>query len=345
MWLAIGIGAVLAVVGSVLADPLVRLFGASSASAPYAVTYLRVSSLGEPAMLLVLAATGVLRGLQNTRTPLVVAAIGAAANVVLNYVLVYPVGMGIAGSATGTVLAQLGMAAAYTTVVVRAAKRHQAPLRPDVPGIKLAATSSVPLLIRTMALRLALLAGTVIAARYGTEALAAHQVAWALWSFLALAMDALAIAGQASISKLLGAGDVAGARAATRRSVEWGVMAGVGLGIVVLLARQFYIPLFTDDPEVRHLLGGVLVLVAAFQVLSGPVFVLDGILIGAGDGRYLALAGLVTTAAYLAAALTSYALHGGLIGLWWATGIFMLARLIALAGRIRTPNWMVVGVQ
>jgi putative MATE family efflux protein len=344
MWLGVAIGVVLAVLGVALADPLVRVFGASAAAVPYAVTYLRIALLGQPAMLLVLAGTGVLRGLQDTRTPLVVAAVGSAANVVLNFVLVYPVGMGIAGSALGTVIAQAGMAVAYSVVVVRAARRHGAPLRPDLPGIKAAATSSVPLLIRTFALRVALLAGTVIAAHYGTAALAAHQVAWALWSFLALAMDALAIAGQATISKLLGAGDVTAARAATRRSLEWGVAAGSVLGLIVLAARQWYIPLFTDDPQVRNLLGGVLVLVALFQVLSGPVFVLDGILIGAGDGRYLAWAGLATTSAYLAAALLSYALHGGLMGLWWATGVFMFARLVALGARIRTPNWMVVGV-
>jgi putative MATE family efflux protein len=343
MWLGIAIGVVLAVAGAVFAEPLVRMFGASAESVPYAATYLRVSSLGQPAMLLVLAATGVLRGLQDTRTPLVVAAVGAVGNVALNFVLVYPLHMGIAGSALGTVIAQLGMAAAYVFVVVRAARRHHAPLRPDLPGIKLAATSSVPLLIRTIALRIALLAGTFIAARYGTSALAAHQVAWALWSFLALAMDALAIAGQASIAKLLGAGDIPAAREATRRIVEWGVLAGLVLGAVVLVARQWYIPLFTEDPTVRHLLGEVLVLAALFQPLSGPVFVLDGILIGAGDGRYLAWTGLATMSAYLAAAFLSYKLDGGLVGLWWATGVFMAARLIALGLRIRTTRWLVTG--
>jgi putative MATE family efflux protein len=296
-------------------------------------------------MLLVLAATGVLRGFQDTRTPLVVAAIGAAANVVLNIVLVYPMGMGIAGSALGTVIAQAGMAAAYTVVVVRAARRHGAPLSPDLPGIKRAATASIPLLIRTIALRVALLAGTILAARYGTTALAAHQVAWSLWNFLALTMDALAIASQASIAKLLGAGDVEGVRAASRRAVEWGAAAGVALGVVVIVTRQLFIPLFTDDPGVRNLLGSVLILVAAFQVLSGPVFVLDGVLIGAGDGRYLAYAGLATTGVYLAAALGSYALDAGLIGLWWATGAFMAARLVALSLRARTSAWMVVGAE
>jgi putative MATE family efflux protein len=345
MWLGVGIGVLLAVVGIVCAGPLVRLFGASAEAVPYGVTYLRVSSLGQPAMLLVLASTGVLRGLQDIRTTLVVAATGAAANVVLNVVLVYPLHMGIAGSALGTVIAQCGMAAAFSAVVYRAARRHGAPLRPDLPGIKQSATSSLPLLARTILLRVALLSGTILAARYGTESLAAHQVAWSLWNFLALVMDALAIAGQAWIAKLLGAGDVAGARRATRRILEWAVAVGVVLGLIVVVTRQYFVPLFTEDPAVRHLVSQVLLLEALFQPLSGPVFALDGILIGAGDARYLAYAGVATTGAYLAAALASYAADLGLVGLWWATGVFMVARLVALGGRIRTDKWIVTGAE
>ena len=343
MWLGVILGVVLGLGGIVFAEPLVRVFGASHEAVPYGVTYLRVASLGQPAMLLVLASTGVLRGLQDIRATLVVAATGAGANVVLNFVLVYPVGMGIAGSATGTVLTQYGMATAYAWVVYKAARRYGAPLRPDREGIKQAATASFPLLVRTILLRIALLAGTILAARYGTEALAAQQVAWSLWGFLALVLDALAIAGQAWISQLLGASDKTGARRATRRTMQWGVAVGILLGLVVLATRQLFIPLFTDDHAVRHLLSQVLLLEVLFLPIAAPVFVLDGILIGAGDGRYLAWAGAATTAAYLAAAFASYRLDQGLTGLWWALGVFMLARLIALATRIRTDRWIVTG--
>lgn len=343
MWLGVLIGVGLAVLGVVLAGPLVRAFGASAAAAPYGTTYLRIASLGQPAMLLVLAATGVLRGLQDIRTTLVVAAAGAVANALLNFVLVYPAGMGIAGSALGTVLAQTGMAAAYVRVVHREARRHDTPLRPDLPGVRAAASASIPLLIRTALLRLTLLVGTFLAARYGTVALAAHQVAYSLWNFLALVLDALAIAGQAWISKLLGAGDVGAARRATRRTIEWGVVCGIALGLVVLATRAWFVPLFTDDRQVQTLLAQVLVLEALFQPVSGPVFVLDGVLIGAGDTRFLAWAGLATTAVYLATAFGSYAAHDGLLGLWWATGAFMLARLVALTLRERTDRWIVTG--
>jgi putative MATE family efflux protein len=251
--------------------------------------------------------------------------------------------MGIAGSATGTVLTQYGMAASYAVVVYRAAQKYGAPLRPDREGIKQAATASIPLLIRTILLRIALLAGTIFAARYGTESLAAQQIAWSLWGFLGMVLDALAIAGQAWIAQLLGAADVPGARRATRRTIEWGVVAGVLLGLLVLATRELFIPLFTDDQAVRALLGDVLLLESLFLPIAAPVFVLDGLLIGAGDGRYLAWAGVATTGAYLAAASGSYHLDQGLTGLWWALGVFMLARLVALGARIRTDRWIVTG--
>ena len=243
-------------------------------------------------MLLVLAATGVLRGLQDTRTPMVAATVGAVANVVLNLALVYGAGLGIAGSALGTDLAQLGMAVALAAVVVRGARRHGVSGRPHGAGIRAAATVGVPLLVRTLTLRAALLVATYVAAAAGTVAVAAHQVAFTVWTLLALALDAVAIAGQAIVGRALGAGDAEGARAATRRMMQWGIVSGVLLAVVLILVRAAFVPLFTDDAEVRALLSSVLVVAALFQPVSGVVFALDGVLIGAGDGRYLALAGV-----------------------------------------------------
>src|SRR5690606_26043932 len=124
IWLALLLGAGVIAVVLPTAPALIDVFGASSTAAPYAVTYLRISALGIPAMLVVLAATGVLRGLQDTRTPLYVATGGFLANGVLNVALVYGAGFGIAGSAWGTVIAQCGMAAVYLLVVLRGARQH-----------------------------------------------------------------------------------------------------------------------------------------------------------------------------------------------------------------------------
>jgi len=343
MWLGLGIGLLLVAAGLPLSVGVVRLLGAEGAVFSYALTYLQISLAGVPAMLVVLAATGVLRGLQDTRTPLVVSVAAAVVNVVLNLLLVYGAGLGIAGSALGTVIAQIGAASAYVVVVIRGARRHGAPLRPDRTGIRAAAAASVPLLVRTLTLRVVIASTTAVAAYLGTAEVAAHQVAFAIWSLLALALDAVAIAGQAIVGRYLGASDVAGTRAATRRMIEWSVAAGFVFGVVIAVGRWAYIPLFTNDQAVQQLLASVLLLVAVLQPLNGAIFALDGVLIGAGDGRYLAWAGLGTMLVFLPAAWAVLALDAGLLGLWAALGLFMLARLVTLAPRARGDAWLVTG--
>ena len=348
MWLALLLGVLVAAAGTALAAPLVAAFGASGDVADQAVTYLRWSLPGLPAMLVVLAATGVLRGMQDTRTPLVVAGAGAAANAVLSVALVHGVGLGIAGSAVGTVLAQVGMAAALVAVVVRAARSTGASLRPDARGIARVGSLGVPLLVRTLTLRAALLVTTYVAVAQGDAELAAHQVATVVWGFLALALDAVAIAGQALTGRALGAGDAVGARALLRRMVAWGVGAGVVLGVLVLAGRGLLAPLFSPEQEVQSALTSVLVVVALAQPLAGWVFVLDGVLIGAGDGRYLAVAGLWTLLAFLPlAALVLAAPVSGTAGLLWLwvafAGGFMLARAVTLGLRARGDAWVVLG--
>ncbi|WP_225845180.1 MATE family efflux transporter [Streptomyces sp. HPF1205] len=361
VWLALLLGAV--VIAAVLpaAPALVRLSGASGTAAPYAATYLRISALGIPAMLVVLAATGVLRGLQNTRTPLYVAVAGFSVNAGLNAALVYGAGLGIAGSAWGTVIAQNGMAAAYLSVVVRGARAHfreEVPgparsrsgpgdwtsvLRPDPAGIRACARAGVPLLVRTVSLRAILLLATAVAARLGDTAVAAHQITLTVWSLLAFALDAIAIAGQAIIGRYLGAGDAEGARAACRRMMQWGVACGIVLGLLVALTRPLIGPMFSSDPAVRAALMSALLVVALGQPVSGVVFVLDGVLMGAGDGPYLAWSMLITLLVFAPAAFAVPALGAGLTALWWAMTLMMLTRLTALWLRARSGRWVVTG--
>ena len=164
-----------------------------------------------------------------------------------------------------------------------------------------------------------------------------------MWTFLAFALDAIAIAGQALTGRHLGAGDVPGARAATRRMVGWGIGSGVGFALVLAAASPLLAPLFTPDPQVRRLLITVLLVAAVLQPVSGVVFVLDGVLIGAGDGGYLAWAGIVTLAAFAPLAYLVWLTGAGLVWLWWAFGAFMLARLATLVWRERSGAWLVVG--
>ncbi|WNM36333.1 MATE family efflux transporter [Streptomyces sp. Li-HN-5-11] len=343
IWLALLLGvAVIAVVLST-APFLVELFGASDTAAPYATTYLRISALGIPAMLVVLASTGILRGLQDTRTPLCVAIVGFVANAALNAGLVYGAKLGIAGSAWGTVIAQCGMAAVYLVVVIRGARKHGASLRPDAAGIRASAHAGAPLLVRTLSLRAILMIATAVAARLGDADIAAHQIILSLWSLLAFALDAIAIAGQAIIGRYLGAEDAEGARAACRRMVEWGIAAGVVLGLLVAITRPLFLPLFTSDTMVKDTALPALIVVALSQPVCGVVFVLDGVLMGAGDGAYLAWAMMLTLAVFAPAALLVPAIGGGLTALWAAMTLMMTVRMLTLWLRTRSGRWIVTG--
>ncbi len=343
VWLALALGAVVASAVLAGAPALAGLLGTPAAATGYAVTYLRISALGIPAMLVVLATTGVLRGFQDTRTPLVVAVAGFGANTALNLALVYGAGLGIAGSAWGTVVAQCGMAAVYLIVVVRGARRHGVCLRPDTAGVRACATAGVPLLVRTISLRAVLVVATAVAARLGDTTVAAHQILTTLWNLLAFALDAIAIAGQAIIGRCLGAGDAESARAACRRMVGWGAAVGVALAAAVVAARPLFIPLFTADHAVRDTLLPALLVVALVQPVCGVVFVLDGVLMGAGDGTYLAWSMVGTLAVFVPAAMSVPALGGALTALWWAMALFMLTRLAFLWARARSGRWVVTG--
>jgi putative MATE family efflux protein len=348
IWLAIGIGLVATAVGATLTPWLVGLFGAGPSVSHEAVLYLRIAFLGTVPLLVMLAATGVLRGLQDTRTPLVVAVVGNAANVVLNLALVYGLfglpALGIAGSALGTLIAQVGSAAALGRVVVRAATRYDAPLSPDLAGIRASGRAGVPLLLRTLTLRASLLIMTYGATSIGEQDLAAMQVTMTIWTFLAFTLDAIAIAAQAITGRYLGAGNVAGTRAVTQRMIRWGVGSGVVTGVVLAAVCPFLGPLFTSDDRVRSLLVPVLLVAALLQPLAGVVFVLDGVLIGAGDGKYLAWAGLVVLVvfapcAWLAVASTTAG--GSITALWIAFALaFMGGRGTVLLLRTRTDAWL-----
>jgi putative MATE family efflux protein len=343
IWLALLLGAGVITVVLPTTPALVELFGASETATPYATTYLRISALGIPAMLVVLAATGVLRGLQDTKTPLYVAIAGFVANGALNSGLVYGADLGIAGSAWGTVLAQWGMAAAYLVVVVRGARRHGASLRPDAAGIKASAQAGVPLLVRTLSLRAILMIATAVAARLGDADIAAHQIILSLWSLLAFALDAIAIAGQAIIGRYLGAGDAQGAQGVCRRMVQWGIAVGILLGVLVIVSRPLFLPLFTSDSAVKDAALPALLVVALSQPISGVVFVLDGVLMGAGDGPYLAWAMVLTLAVFTPVALLVPTFGGGLTTLWIAMTLMMTVRLVTLWVRARSGRWVVTG--
>ena len=342
LWLAILIGALATLVVLPLTGPIVGLFGPGDHVADLAATYLHIALLGAVPLLLMLAATGVLRGLQDTRTPLVVAVVGNLANIALNVALVYGAGLGIAGSAWGTLIAQVGSAVALGWVVVRAARRESASLRPDLPGIRQAGRAGVPLIMRTLMLRASLLLMTYAAAGLGDADLATMQLALTIWTFLAFVLDAVAIAAQAITGRYLGAGDAPGTRAVTGRMERWGWLSGIVTGLALAVVSPFLGHLFTSDPVVQDLLVPVLLVAAIAQPVAGIVFVLDGVLIGAGDAVYLAWAQLVTLALF-APAVWLVGTHG-LVWLWVSFSVcFMGGRAVTLILRARGDRWMRLG--
>lgn len=348
VWLGVLIGLVTTVLGLAAVGPLVAVFGADAEVSTHAETYLRWAFLGVTPLLVGLASTGILRGLQDTRTPLYVAVGANLLNVVLNVLLVYGLDLGIAGAAIGTDLAQLASAVVLVAVVVRGARREGASLRPDRRGIGRAGHAGIALVIRTLTLRASLLVMTYGAAALGAVPMATHQLAVTIWAFLAFALDAIAIAAQALTGRYLGSGDVVGTRAVTTRMVRWGLVSGVVTGLGLAVVAPVLGSLFSPDPAVHSMLWPVLLVAAVFQPVAGVVFVLDGVLIGAGDGRYLAWGGLVVLAVFAPVALltTQWVDPTGpaLVWLWVTFGVaFMGSRAVVLLARSRGNRWMTVG--
>jgi putative MATE family efflux protein len=317
--------------------------GATGEVAVNALIYLRISLIGIPALLVTLAGTGYLRGRQDTVTPLVVTVLAVVVNLVLELSLIYWLGFGIGASALSTVVAQMGTAAAYVWWVARDVARQGVSVRPKLAAIRRLASVGRDLFVRTAALRLALTLATAVAARLGAVDLGAHQIAFEVWSFLALVLDSLAIAGQAMIGRLLGAGDAPGARAAARRMVQWGVAAGLAFSVAVGGLRTVLPRIFTEDAEVVALCAFVLVFVAVLQPLNAVVFVLDGVLIGAGDMRFLAWAMAGAAVAFAPAAGAVLLLGWGIGWLWASLSLLMVTRAAALAWRFRGDAWLVEG--
>lgn len=349
LWLALGLGVVLAVAGWFSGPALLAGMGATGPVFGFALDYLRWSMPGLPAMLLVLAATGVLRGLQDTKTPLLVAGAGFGVNIVLNFALVYGVGLSVAGSAIGTSIAQWAMAAVYLALLVPRLRAAGVPLRPHVAGVVGTGKVGSWLMLRTLSLRVGILATVWVATSDGALTLAAHQLVFTIFTFMAFALDALAIAAQALIGKELGAGEKATAGALTRVMTRWGLIFGVGTGVVLALVAPVLGALFTSDTEVQRAAAIGLWVLAASQPLAGLVFVLDGVLIGAGDARYLAVAGVVALVLYApllaAAAWLPLVPDLPILWLWCAFGVgYMALRALTLLWRIRNDRWMTVGV-
>jgi putative MATE family efflux protein len=333
LWLALAAGVVVGGTVAALAGPLVHALGGEGHVADMAARYLRIGSIGIPMALIALAGQGWLRGMGDLRTPLVIVVAANGANVVLELLFVYGFDWGLDGSAWGTVLAQLGMGIAFATVLLRAfALPHLARIRSLV-------SIGAQLMVRTAALLGCFVVATAVCAHIGAPTVAAHQIAFQLFGFLALLLDAIAIAGQVIVGRALGAGDADEAYAAARRMIEWSLAAGLVIGGVFLALVDVVPRAFTSDPRVIDQAQDLWPLFCAMWPVAAVVFALDGILIGAGDTRYLALAMVVAFLAFAPIVLAAETV--GVV--WLALDVLMLVRLATLGGRFARRRWALVG--
>jgi putative MATE family efflux protein len=338
LWLAAGLGALLAVACVAGAGPLVALLGGDGETGAMAERYLRISAAGLPMALIALAGQGYLRGIGDLRTPLVIVVAAQLANVVLEVAFVYAFGWGLDGSAAGTVLAQAGMGAAFARhLLVRPAPPRLARVRPLL-GI------SGELFVRSAALLVAFATASAVLARVGESSLAAHQIAFQLFVFAALVLDAVAIAGQVLVGRALGAGDAEGAYAAGLRILGWGLVAGCAFAAVLLALTGPLPELFTGDPAVLDRARAIWVMFALMLPAGAVVFALDGVLIGAGDTRFLAVSMVVAgLGTYVPVALLALHEDWGIQGVWAGLLALMAVRLVMLGARFAGRRWARVG--
>jgi putative MATE family efflux protein len=341
LWLATGIGVALTAALAALAVPLVDLMGADGHTGELAVMYLRIGSLGLPFALIALAGQGFLRGVSDLRTPLVIVVVANGANVLLNLLFIYVFDWGLAGSAWATVVAQAGMGAAFVAALLRAPAASR---RPSLAAMRPLARIGGEIFVRTTALYASFLVAGAVLARIGTDSLAAHQVAFQLFVFLALVLDAVAIAGQVMVGRSLGAGDADEAYRSAKRMIELAVAAGAAFALVMLALTDVLPHAFTSDSDVIDELHKIWPLFALMQPANGAVFALDGILIGAGDTRFL-MWGMLASAVgvFVPIALAALAFDWGIVGVWCGLVGLIAARLVTCGWRFRGRRWAIVG--
>ena len=340
LWASLGIGFALLVGCEIVASPLLRGLGGHGQSGEYALTYFRIAAFGLPAALVALAGQGYLRGVSNLRRPLEIVVVANVANLILELLFVYVFHWGIAGSAAGTAIAQAGMGVAF---VVELLRPYAPSRRPSWREMQPMVRIGRQIFVRTAALYASFLVAASFLARMGDAEIGAHQIAYGLFILIALVLDAVAIAGQVIVGRMLGAGDADGAHAAATRMIWWSVALGAVFAAILAPLSHALPAAFTSDPRVLHEAALLWPFLVAMQPLGGAVFALDGILIGAGDTRYLMWSMLAASAVFIALASLALALGWGVVGVWAALDVLIAARLALLWPRFARRRWAVVG--
>ena len=351
-WLALAVGLVVLGAGQLLAGPVTRALGNGGAVAGAAEAWLRVALWGAPLVLVTLAGNGWMRGVQDTARPLRYVLAGNGLSAVLCAPLVHGLGswsgLGLVGSALANVTGQAVGAGLFLAALraERAAAPVDAPvpLRPDPAVLRTQLGQGRDLLARSLAFQACFLSAAAVAARFGPPALAAHQIVLQLWFFLALVLDAVAIAAQSLVGAALGAGDVPLAHALARRVGRYGLVLGTVSGVVFAALAGVLPRLFTTDAAVLAAVPAAWWFLVAMQPLAGVVFALDGVLLGAGDAAYLRTTTLAAAVGgFLPLTWASLVFGWGLVGIWSGLTALVVVRLVTLLLRLRSGRWAVAG--
>lgn len=341
-WLAAGIGAVVVLVGEVFAGPLTSLLAGGSGPTQHAAeSWFRIAVIGMPGIMLVLAGNGWMRGVQRTRTPVIIVLAANAFSAVLCPLLVYTAGLGLEGSAIANLIAQSLGSVLFVVALARSANQG----RPNRSVMKAQLITGRDLFVRSAAFQVAFLTAAGVAARMGTAQIAAHQIGLQLWEFTALLLDSFAIAAQSLVGAALGGSDAASARHMAWQVSRWGLYAGLAIS-ALLAAGWIVIPeAFTASSEVQHQAHLLWPWFVGMLPAAGIVFALDGVLIGAGDVGFLRTI-TVIAAVFVFAPLNLAALHWhwGIGGVWAGLTAFILVRFVGMVWRARGERWVVLGV-
>jgi putative MATE family efflux protein len=339
--LAVVLGLVAVVLGETLVGPMLGvLAGGNEAVRHAAEGWFRIAVLGVPGILLVLAGNGWMRGVQNTRRPVWIVVAANVLSAVASPILVYAFGLGLDGSAIANVTAQVVGGGLFIWALM--AERRS--WRPDWPMIRGQLVVGRDLFLREVGFQAAFLTAAGVAARMGTAEVAAHQIGYQLWNFIALLLDSFAIAAQSLVGAALGGGDVRAARATARQVARYGLGAGLATG-GLLAAGWWVIPAaFTSSAAVQHQAHVLWPWFVAQQPAAGVLFALDGVLIGAGDVRFIRTLTLVAAlGVFVPVNLASLHFHWGIGGVWAGLTGFLLARLIGMVARTLGNRWLVTG--
>jgi MATE family multidrug resistance protein len=316
------------------AEPISALLGAEGAVKSDAMTYLRLRAFGMLPMLFILVGFGVLRGLQDMRTPLRVAVGINLLNILLNGPLIFGFGpipvLGVAGAALASTISQWIGGIWILAVVFR-----RLGFIPHLHGPDLRALLQVggDLFVRTGLLTLFILLATRSANQINPQAGAAHQVIRTVWLFLALVMEGFAMTAQSLVGYFLGAKRISTARHAAALNLRWGLATGFAISLLMILATDFISRAMLPADSLSYFTTAWIIAALA-QPLAALAFVTDGIHWGTGDYAYLRngmVAATLTGAVILL--LIDPALPGALILVWIATGIWLAVR--SLIGVIR----------